>query len=74
MAVRAKFKVVDLGNPDEIGTIKLQPVVGGEGNAENDVFWIATPGGLIELFTVNEAAANQFILGKEYYVDFTPAE
>lgn len=42
-------------------------------NSENKKFWDATPGGLIELTTVNENAVKAFEIGKEYYVDFTPA-
>jgi hypothetical protein len=79
MAVRAKFVVNsierkkhwDRTKGEETQTIKLTPVVGG--SEENKAFYAATPGGHIELCTLNEDAGKQFELGKEYYIDFTPA-
>lgn len=65
--VRAKFKC----ESNEKGDIRLSPVVGG--SEENDQFYAATPGGSILLAVVNESAAQQFEVGKEYYVDFSPA-
>jgi len=44
-----------------------------DGSEENKKYWEATPGGQLQLFTVNEAAWSQFQEGKEYYIDFTPA-
>lgn len=77
MIVRAKFKVIEFtrregwsGNK-EIHGIKLHPVTGG--SEENKSFFAATPSGTIELCCCNPDAVNQFELGKEYYVDFTPA-
>lgn len=56
-------------------TITLNPVYGnGDPNHENTKFWDASPGGELNLNVVNEAAWKHFELGKEYYVDFTPAE
>ncbi len=61
--------------PSELQTIVLAPVYGnGDPNHENTKFWNATPSGEIRLGTVNAEAARQFELGKEYYIDFTPAE
>lgn len=78
MTVRAKFKVQSITrnlhwepSKGEVHTIKLAPV--GGNSEENKAFYSATPGGSIDLQTVNEVAGNQFELGKEYYVDFTPA-
>lgn len=77
MAVRAKFKVTSIvrregwGEFKEIQDIKLAPVCGG--SAENKAFYAASPSGEINLGCANAAAAVQFELGKEYYVDFTPA-
>lgn len=71
--VRAKFKVISVEPTSEgCATIKLSPVIGG--SAENDEFYKWTPSGSIELGTVNAAAAAQFAEGKEFFVDFTPAE
>ena len=75
--VRAKFKVQSITKSlflkDEEGsTIKLNPVYGD--SPENKEFYKWTPGGSIELGTINAKAAESFKLGSEYYVDFTPAE
>lgn len=76
--VRAKFKVTNVepngatNEADKGSTVTLFPVVGG--STENDQFYKWTPGGQILLSTINEAAAAQFEVGKEYYVDFTPAD
>jgi hypothetical protein len=79
MTVRAKFVVNSIErkkhwdkSKGETQTIKMTPVT--SGSEENKAFYEATPGGAIELCTLNEDAGKQFELGKEYYVDFTPAE
>ncbi len=78
MSVRAKFYVNSLtkqkmwNGTDGIGTVvKMSPVM--DGSDENKQFYKYSPSGSIELGTVNENAAAQFEIGKEYYVDFTPA-
>lgn len=76
--VRAKFQVTSVEpngsmNPEDQGsTITLFPVVGG--SPENDQFYKWTPGGQIILSTINAVAAAEFVPGKQFYVDFTPAE
>lgn len=60
--------------PCEMRTIKMSPVFGnGDPSHENTKFWQASPSGSLELGCVNLDAANQFELGKEYYLDFHPA-
>jgi hypothetical protein len=54
-----------------MGTVHLSPVT--SGSDENKKFYEATPGGKIELGTVNGEALKQFAIGDEFYVDFTPA-
>jgi len=72
MSVRCKFKVTHVNAaPNGEATIALQPVYGG--SPENDQFFRYTPSGSISIGTVNAEAAKQFELGKEFYVDFTPA-
>jgi hypothetical protein len=67
--VRAKFRVHHI---DPVGpVIKMSPVY--SGSEENKSFFASTPGGSIDLYTVNPEAAKQFESGREYYVDFTPA-
>lgn len=72
--VRAKFRcnsVTDFG--DRNGRlVKLSPVT--SGSEENKGFWNATPSGTLEMHINNEHAAEQFIAGKSYYLDFTPAD
>jgi hypothetical protein len=76
MMVKAKFVC---SGKNEVGTcpnskstmISLTPV--SSGSEENKKFWKYTPSGKIELSTINQDAADQFEVGKEYYVDFTPA-
>ncbi len=43
------------------------------GSEENKKFFQATPGGDITFYTVNQAAFDSFEQGKEYYIDFSPA-
>jgi hypothetical protein len=49
----------------------LTPVV--NGSEENKRFFQYTPGGLVQFYTINKEAAAQFTVGKEYYVDISPA-
>lgn len=72
MSVRAKFKVQANHEEGDTATITLLPVY--SGSEENKEFFRYTPGGLITLNVVNQAAAVQFKVGKEFYVDFTPAD
>lgn len=76
MAVRAKFRVESKketrgGTSDSSFYVELAPVI--NGSPENAHFYKWTPGGKIELATINDSAAAQFKVGDEYYIDFTPA-
>lgn len=89
MTVRAKFIVTKLEqtlgsakdpeNPGKYKTVPMvtvhaNPVYGNQDpNHENTKFWQASPSGSLMLGTINPEAAAQFELGREYYVDFTPA-
>lgn len=70
MSVRAKFKCTSKeANPHGNGDlVRLDPVI--DGSEENKRFYSYTPGGQIQLGTVNPQAAEQFEVGQEYYVDF----
>jgi hypothetical protein len=73
---RAKFVCASKSDNGQTGenkgfTVSLNPVT--SGSAENEEFYRLTPGGSVTLSTINEAAADSFEVGKEYYVDFTPA-
>jgi hypothetical protein len=71
--VRAKF-VVDKISKTRFGSheIALTPV--STGSEENKEFFKWTPGGVITLSVVSDATVAQFEVGKEYYIDFTPAQ
>ena len=66
--VRAKF-VYSFKNENFIGLNAVYT-----GSEENEKFFKYTPGGQIFLNVVNNEAADQFELGKEYYIDFTKCE
>lgn len=81
VAVRAKFVVHAVEksawgeqsehnpNPPVLHKVKLCPVSG----KDNKVWSEATPSGAIEMLVTNSAAVAQFVLGADYFVDFTPA-
>ena len=73
--IRAKF-YVGSNEPngaereeDKGNRITLNAVT--SGSPENETFYKWTPSGNIVLETINPAAAEQFVPGKEFYVDFT---
>ena len=78
MSVRAKFvvKSVDQSfNSEQVadgGRVVLEPVV--SGSPENEQFYKYTPSGSLVISTINQSALSQFEVGKEFYVDLTPAE
>ncbi len=43
------------------------------GSEENKQFFKYTPGGVVQFNIVNSETADKFEIGKEYYVDFSPA-
>lgn len=82
--VRRQLTMRDSGQKNELGspiykpvemqTIIMSPVYGnGDPNHENTKFWNASPSGKLELGCINLAAAEQFELGKEYYLTFEQA-
>lgn len=72
--VRAKFQcVANEPTSGEQHQVKLLAVV--SGSEENKSFSRWTPSASVELCISDETpAATAFEVGKEYYVDFTPAE
>jgi hypothetical protein len=75
--MRAKFMLaryetsLDYGSKKELRTLHFQPV--SSGSKENEKFFAYTPCGSVSIGTVNPEAWKHFELGKEYYLDFTPA-
>lgn len=83
MSVRAKFHVTKIEQTpgssigEILSTVHLSPVFGASGtpkdNDENKKFFKYTPSGGMTLGTVNPKAAEYFVCGREYYIDFTDA-
>jgi hypothetical protein len=71
--MRAKFLVESVTNHAGGGnTVNLRPV---HANCvENLSFWQATPSGKLEMYINNPNAANFFLPGAEYYIDFTQVQ
>lgn len=75
MTIRAKFTVTAkeqvVYNGNDVQTIvKMMAVYGN--SPENKEFFKYTPSGNINVGVLPEKIADQFILGKDYYVDFIP--
>ncbi len=69
MAIRAKM-FVEYKKEMSWGTeVALRCVTRGEDNKE---WTAATPAGTFVSTIKNELAAEQFVVGREYFVDFTP--
>ena len=69
MSVRAKFKCV---SNTEANQVRLEAVT--SGSKENETWSKYTPSGTLTMHIDNAPAKEQFVPGKEYYIDFTPAE
>lgn len=69
--VRCKFKVDSNEITGDEACVKLSAVT--SGSEENAAFFKYTPSGQLSLGVVNKAAAEQLEVGKEYYLDITPA-
>ena len=72
MTIRAKFRVDERAERTNGGKVTLSPVI--DGSEENKKFFMYTPYGKIEMGTINEDAIKEFTPGREFYIDFTPAE
>ncbi|KAA0686021.1 hypothetical protein DTW90_34615 [Neorhizobium sp. P12A] len=76
--VRAKFRVMNIdaaqnADPNNVFvTIRMIPVW--EHDGVNKAWSKATPSGELKISITNPAAIDKFDLGKEYFLDFTPAE
>jgi hypothetical protein len=71
--VRSKFRVTEKTQHRDGFIVKLMAVYDDDPNSENGRFFKYTPSGEVVLQTINEAAANEFIVDEEYYVDFSLA-
>ena len=66
----------DYSKPENVEkrTLNFTPVHSDVEGSENKSFWDASPSGSVQLGVVNPEAWKHFEIGKEYYLDFTPAE
>lgn len=72
--VRAKFVISHIQKNDD-GSINVNAYPVSSGSEENKAFNDYTPGGNLQLhIAAGKPAQEQFIDGKEYYLDFTLAE
>lgn len=73
MSVRAKFIVSEIADRGNGKNIKAHPVCNADGEGNKD--WSKwTPSGSLEMFITNPPAADQFKVGKAFYLDITEAE
>jgi len=70
--VRAKFKCDSKEKSGDGFQLHFSAVT--TGSVENDSFFKWTPSGQLSMGTINETAAAEFEVGKEYYLDFSPAK
>lgn len=70
--VRAKFRVETVTQDAYAYRVKANPVHANDpGNSyENDKFFKATPGGTLELTTINAKAIKHFVPGQTFYLGF----
>lgn len=76
--VRAKFRCMNVeqkpnGNPDQV-YIEVRFIPVWEQDGVNKQWSMATPSGELKMAITNPAATDWFEMGKEYFLDITPAE
>lgn len=85
MSVRAKFKCTsvterEFGGGKTVKDIELAAVMppykDGKPDPEhpNASFFAASPSGALKMGVLNPIASAQFAVGREYFIDFTPAD
>lgn len=78
MTVRAKFQCQGVTPLDAkaygegTATVTLRPVYGD--GTDNASWSKATPAGQLDMTITNPAAVAAFVVGKSYFLDFTPAD
>ena len=70
--IRCKFKVSSITHYETGRSIKLNVVYAD--SPENKAFFASTPSGEISISVVKAEVEALLELGKEFYVDFSPAE
>lgn len=76
MSVRAKFYVTSkIPGYNNTTTVGLSAVYSSDPASENKAFTDATPSGQISISISNDKPALEaFVMGEDYYVDFTPVK
>ena len=76
MSVRAKFYVTSkIPGYNNATTVGLSAVYSSDPASENKAFTDASPSGQISISIANDKPALEaFVMGAEYYVDFTPVK
>lgn len=72
MNIKAKMKCASVLKTEFGNTVKFNAV--SDGSPENKTFSNYTPSAHLEIVIDNPAAKDAFEPGKEYYLDFTPAD
>lgn len=71
--VRAKFRLTDITHHAGYPGMKFHfSAVGDDGIPENQRYHRYTPSGDLTITVDNPRVQSQFLLGDEYYLDFTP--
>lgn len=73
MPTKCKFQCTHKTENDKDKSFSLRLEAVTSGSVENDNFFKWTPAGTLLLNTINAEAAGQFEVGKEYYLDISPA-
>lgn len=73
--LRAKFVVTQIVRTHNFDgeQVTMQPVYSSDPASENHQFWKASPNGELRLGITNPVAVGKLELGREYYIDLTPA-
>ncbi len=72
--IRAKFRLVSIHEWSDSTAKELEfRAIYDKSTPENARFTSSTPSGEIKMAVANPTALEQLQLGKEYYVDFSPA-
>lgn len=73
--VRAKFRVRSIEDFGQSKTVNLHAVCPEPGEiGENERYHRFTPFGELKMTVDNPAASDQFAIGAEFYLDFTPCK
>lgn len=76
--MRAKMRVTNVEKHSDCELLEMTAVCKSEfdetGNDENNTFAKWTPSADLKMYISNPALHNQFVIGQQFYVDFTQAD